>query len=489
MSVVRNRVRRQFYLDSVALMRLSREIAARPGVGDAALMIGTPANIRLVEEAGLLDDEGRSAGPNDLLLAVAAETAAEAEAALAAAAFALDRTTRAAQGDRRWRPRSLDAAVDALPGADLALVSVPGAFAAGEAMKALRSGLHVMVFSDNVPLADERRLKEEAARRGLLLMGPDCGTAFIAGAPLGFANAVPRGPIGLVAASGTGLQEVACLIARAGGGISHGIGVGGRVLGEAVGGLGMLAAIDALDADEATERIVLVSKPPAPAVAARLADRIAASPKRFTVCFLGAGALALPPNARAAATLRDAAEDALGRPLGWPMPEPPPSRAGRLRGLFAGGTLCAEAQLVLRGAGLEVASNAPAPGARRPEEGERHLLIDLGADEYTLGRPHPMIDPAVRTPHLEAAVADGDTAIVLVDIVLGFGGHSDPAGAVADAVARVRHRRPVVVASVTGTDADPQNRAAQVARLQAAGIVVAPSNADAAALAARLVSR
>jgi FdrA protein len=487
-SVVRNRVRRRFYLDSVALMRLAREISALPGIDDAALMIGTQANLRLVEEAGLLAEEGRSTGPDDLLIAVAAGTAAEAEAALAAAAAKLDRTTHAARGVTAWRPRSIDAAVEALPGADLAFVSVPGAFAAGEAMKALRRGLHVMIFSDNVPLADERRLKEEAARRGLLLMGPDCGTAFIAGAPLGFANAVPRGAIGIVAASGTGLQEVACLVARAGEGISHGIGVGGRDLGEAVGGLGMLAAIDALDADNATKRIVLVSKPPSPDVAARLADRIAASAKRFTVCFLGAGALDLPPNAHTAATLRDAAADAVGHPLGWPMPEPPPSRAGRLRGLFAGGTLCAEAQLVLRAAGLEIASNAPVPGARRPEEGAPNLLLDLGADEYTLGRPHPMIDPALRTPHLEAALADGETAIVLVDVVLGFGGHPDPAGAVADAVARFHHRRPVVVASVTGTDADPQNRAAQVARLQAAGIVVAPSNADAAALAARLVT-
>jgi FdrA protein len=170
------------------------------------------------------------------------------------------------------------------------------------------------------------------------------------------------------------------------------------------------------------------------------------------------------------------------------VPETPPARGGRLRGLFAGGTLCAEAQLVLLRAGVEVASNAPVPGARGPEEGAANLLLDLGADEYTLGRPHPMIDPAVRTPHLEAALADGELAAVLVDVVLGFGGHPDPAGAVADAMPHGGRHHPVVVASVTGTDSDPQNRAAQVARLEAAGITVAPSTADAAEIAVRILT-
>jgi FdrA protein len=488
--IVRNRVRRQFYLDSVALMRLSQEIAGLPGVHEAALMIGTPANRRLMAEAGLLAEEGEHAEPNDLILAVRATSSAAAETALAAAEAGLDRRTAPESGARTWRPKSLAAAADALPGANLALISVPGAFAASEARQALRRGLHVMIFSDNVPIEEERRLKEEARERGLLLMGPDCGTAWLGGAPLAFANAVMRGAIGLVSASGTGLQEVACLLAQLGTGISHGIGVGGRDLGERVGGLGMLAAIDALDADPATREIMLISKPPAPSVAARLADRIAASRKRFTVCFLGLDRLDLPANARFAPTLHAAAEAASGRKLAGVAPFLSAKRKGTIRGLFSGGTLCAEAQLVLREAGLAIASNAPVPGAQRgAERSPGNVLLDLGADEYTLGRPHPMIEPTVRVPPLARALAEREVAVVLLDVVLGYGGHLDPAAAIVATIAAAPARRPLVVASVCGTDADPQNRSAQVAKLEAAGVLIAPSNATAAETAVALIAR
>jgi FdrA protein len=495
MAISLDRVRRGFYMDSAALMRLAQTLSARPGVEQAAMMIGSHSNKRLMEEAGLLGASGRLAGANDLVVAVRAESEAAAVAALAEAEALLDRPNANPASAGEYRPRSLDTACTMLPGANLALISVPGEFAAAEAMKALRRDLHVMVFSDNVPIAAEVALKEEATRRGLLMMGPDCGTAIIAGAPIGFANVVPRGTIGIVSASGTGLQEVACLIAHAGEGISHAIGVGGRDLSPAVGGLTTLAAIAALDDDAATRRIVLISKPPEPEVARRILDRVAQSDKDFVICFLGIDHLALPPNAQPAATLREAAVAAVGghRAAGSSgLADQARAAAAQLgpgrrwiRGLFSGGTLCAEAQVVLKAAGERSCSNAPIPGVAplQATSVAGHSLIDLGADAYTVGRPHPMIEPAVRTPHLAAALADCAAAVVLVDVVLGYGGHPDPASAVAAVVERAPTNRPLVIASVTGTAEDPQGYDEQAAILRRAGIFVAASNADAAELA------
>jgi FdrA protein len=342
----------------------------------------------------------------------------------------------------------------------LALISVPGDFAALEARKALDAGLHALVFSSGVPLEDERALKRLASEKGLLMMGPDCGTALIGGTPIAFANAVPRGEIGIVSASGTGLQEVSCLIARLGAGVSHGIGVGGRDLDEAVGALGTLAAIDALERDPATKTIVLLSKPPAPRVAEQVLARLSQSGKKSVVCFLG---LEKPGRAR---TLREAAERATGKKV---EDEEAPARRrvpGRVEALYCGGTLCSEAELIFRRLHLS-----------------GHHFVDLGDERYTRGRPHPMIEPELRNEHVMRAADDPEVGVILVDIVLGYGSHPDPAG--------VLLKIPIpqtVIASVTGTEQDPQVRSRQAARLREAGVLVAPSNAHAAELAASLVS-
>ena len=490
------RIRAGFYLDSVALMRISRQLEGLAGVSAASLMMGSRSNKDLLRDAGLLDADAERAGANDLVIAIRADAPQALQAALDAAEAALRGPAGGGEGRRAgWNPRSLETALRALPEANLAIVSVPGEFAAREARRALERGLNVMLFSDNVAVDDEVALKALARERGLLMMGPDCGTAIVAGAPIGFANAVPRGDIGLIAASGTGLQEVACLIARAGGGISHGIGVGGRDLGAAVGGAMTLAAIDALDRDAATRRIVLISKPPEPATALRIADRIADSRKRFTLCCIGMADMDLPENAFQAATLREAAGDALAG-AGAAEPESTLDAArglagpgGALRGLYSGGSLCAEAQAVLMASGIEFASNVPIPGAATAsgEEKSDHRLIDLGADEYTRGRPHPMIEPAVRDAPLADALADAAIGVVLVDVVLGHGAHEDPAGRLAAAVAG-RKGGPVVIASVCGTEQDPQVRSDQVRTLREAGVVVAESNAGAAETAAALLA-
>jgi FdrA protein len=498
-SRVINRVRRGFYLDSVALMRLSRELSACPGVAEAALMVGTPSNKEILDETGLLAEDGRQAAAGDVIIALRAANLEAGEAAIAEAETLLGRSAAGGAAAARWRPRSLAAAREALPGANFALISVPGAFAAAEARKALRRGLHVLLFSDNVPLSEECALKEEARQRGLLLMGPDCGTALISGTPLAFANRVRRGSVGIVAASGTGLQEVSSLIDRRGGGVSHGIGVGSRDLSEAVDGAMTLVVIDALEEDPETEHVVLLSKPPASSAARRVRERIAKSRKPYTVCFVGLEETGVPANACWAPTLTAAAEHALGAVIA--LPERLRRAAGeaaatlaadrrRIRGLFCGGTLCAEAQAVLRRAGELVSSNVPIPGALALDENpSAHRLIDLGSDEFTRGRPHPMLAPEARRDALARSLAETDTAAVLIDVVIGVGAHPDPAGAVAKVVGDARGARPVVVASVCGTEADPQVYSAQVSKLETAGVLVAPSNARAAELALAISRR
>lgn len=490
---VANRVRKGFYLDSVALMRLSQTVSGMPGVTTAALMIGSASNRGILKEAGLLTPDCE-AGANDLIIAVQAGTAEQLQAAMTKAEELLDQPQGTAGTGSARRPRSISAALTDLGGANLALVSVPGEFAAGEARRALGLGLHVLIFSDNVSYEEERALKEEAARRGLLVMGPDCGTALIAGVPIAFANEVPVGEVGIVGASGTGLQEVSTLIARGGGGVSHGIGTGGRDLSEKIGALTTLAAIDALDADPATKRIVLISKPPAASVADTVMARVARSKKPFVICFLGAKGLKLPANATLAPTLAAAAEAALeGKKIAGALDVPAVAAHARpsfdrqrrwIRGVYTGGTLCGEAQIILREAGEPYWSNAPIPGSLPQQSAIAHSLVDYGADEYTRGRPHPMIDPALRDQALAAALDDPSVAAVLFDCVIGHGAHADPAGAVARVIKAAGNRpRPALVASVTGTETDPQNRATQVRTLQDAGVLVAASNAEAAALA------
>ena len=446
---IANRVEKGRYLDSVALMRASRKLAAVPGVEEAALMMGTPSNRELMRAANLLAKEGEAAGPNDLVIAVRGSAA---QAALDAALGFLNET-----GEKGLESvRTLAAAKSTLPNANLALVSVPGAYAAHEARKALEAGLNVLVFSDNVPVEDEVELKKLAARKGLLVMGPDCGTALIGGTPIAFANAVPRGDIGLVSASGTGLQEVSTLIARLGGGVSHGIGVGGRDLGERVGGLGTLAALELLEQDPQTKTIVLISKPPAPAVAKKILEKVKKSSKPCVICFLG--------SAEGARTLTEAAEKAVGK--AFEKGESTIARvSGSIKGLFCGGTLCSEAELIIG-----------------EDKGD---FIDLGDDEYTRGKPHPMIEPDLRTPHLRNALADPKVGVILVDVVLGYGGHENPAAVLVSALEK---NKKTIIASVTGTDMDPQNRARQVEILRAAGVIVADSNARAAELARSAVT-
>jgi FdrA protein len=496
-----NFVRRGVYQDSVTLMRLSRDMEAVAGVRRAAAMMGTPANRDLLDQAGLLDADGHAAGPSDLVIAVVADTAAAAEGARAAAEEALG-ARRSAPATGPTRPRTLAGGLHALPGATLALISVPGAYAGVEARRALEAGLHVMLFSDNVPLATEVELKRVASERGLFLMGPDCGTAIVAGVPLGFANAVPRGRIGLVAASGTGLQEVSCRLAAEGEGVSHAIGVGGRDLGDAVGGVMTLAALRALADDAETKVVVVIGKPPGPAVAARLAEAMRALGKPSVLHFAGADGAGATT-----ATLEDAALAAVALARGHTPRAVEFSRpateieaivaaaAGALapgqrfvRGVYSGGTLAWEAVALLRSRLSEVPWDIHG-------RGPGHRVVDLGDDAFTVGRPHPMIDGTVRCERIACEAADPATGVLLLDLVLGHGAHPDPAAELAPALASARRtaaaagRTLPIVASVIGTEDDPQRRSRQAGRLHAAGVLVMDSNAQAARLAGLIAAR
>ena len=492
MVFILNQVFRGVYRDSVVLMRLSRDLGAMDGINEAALMMGSPANKRVLKDAGLLSEESATAESGDLILAVSARDVIAARNAADTIEPQIKSQTRAVAGYNVWRPKTIRTAAKGNPEANLALISVPGSLAAAEARKAINNGLHVMMFSDNVSIEDEISLKKQAREQGVLMMGPDCGTAILNGVPLAFANKVSRGGVGIIGASGTGIQEVTTLISNNGSGISHAIGVGGRDLKDEIGGISTLMGIDQLDNDTGTKQIVLISKPPGGKVLPKIMERVGQSLKPFTICFIGAPNLDLPANATAARTLKDAAQATLGeREINQFTPSYTKIPDGRtaIRGLYSGGTLAAETQLILLDAGLSVASNAAIPGAKElSDEIKTHKIIDLGDDQYTQGRPHPMIDPEIRREPLAAALADIDVGLILIDIVIGYGAHPNPAGQLADMLSSMRGKNdPTIIASVTGTEQDPQVLSSQIQTLQSAGIGVAASNADAAVAALKLL--
>ena len=513
---VRYRVKVSQYFDSVSLMEAARDAQALPGIEDAALVMGTKANKRLLAQAGPLTPTVEAASPNDLILMGKGDEEAL-ERALAHIEARLTQPGAVVAASAR-RPRTLRGAVRAHPASNLAVISVAGAYAAAEAWAALRQGLHVLLFSDNVPLADEIELKRYAVANGRLLMGPGAGTAIINGAALGFANVVPSGPVGLVSAAGTGLQEVSSLLARQGVGVSQGIGVGGRDLSDEVGGQMMLHALAALQADLDTKVIVAISKLPSPAVVEKVLAALAEGDKPAVIIFMGAEEAALPPEYAgrlyAATTLQEAALAAAALAQGQEAATVRPRLAARadelrrqaqalarrlgpeqkyLRGLFSGGTLCEEAMRLWSREVGDVWSNEPLkPEFKLPDSSQsrEHCALDLGAEEFTLGRPHPMIDNDLRIRRLLQEARVPQTAVLQLDVVLGYGAHPDPAGELAPAISQARAlaaeagRELLVVTALTGAEGDPQSLSRQAAALAEAGALVEASNAEASQLAA-----
>jgi FdrA protein len=475
-------LRRGTYVDSVTLMQVSRRVAALDGVTSALVAMATELNLDLAAGMGF---DVPPASPNELLVAVEATSP---DAALAEVDLALVEASRPAPAGFGNAPAPVTVrSAAARSGATVALISTPGQWAFADAVDALDAGLLTMVFSDNVPLEQEVALKEYAGRAGLLVMGPDCGTAVVGGVGLGFANVVRPGPVGIVAASGTGAQHLMALLDGAGVGVSHCLGVGGRDLSAEVDGRSTLRALDLLDADASTELIVVVSKPPAAEVAEAVRARASALGTPVLFGLLGAGQ---PDLTATAASVVQAAGGRWAAPEHWTGDVATGRPGGALRGLFVGGTLCDEAMLVASAALGRVTSNIPldpswAVGDDLASDG--HTMLDFGDDRLTRGRPHPMIDGALRVERLLAETEDPTAGVLLLDVVLGLGSADDPAAELVPALHAARDAGLPVVVSVSGTRDDPQGLRAQVAALHGAGAWVHLSNAAAARCALDLL--
>jgi FdrA protein len=479
-------VRRGAYVDSVTLMQVSRRVGALDGVASALVAMATDLNLELAAGMGF---DVPDTSPNELLVAVDAASDEALEGALAEVDAALAEASRpAATGFGSAPAPATVRAAAARSDATVALISTPGAYAFADAVDAVDAGLLTMVFSDNVPLEQEVALKEYADRAGVLVMGPDCGTAVLGGVGLGFANVVRPGPVGIVAASGTGAQHLMSLLDGADVGISHCLGVGGRDLSAAVGARSTLRALDLLDADGGTSLVVVVSKPPAPEVAEAVRAHAAALATPVLFGLLGPGQ---PDLTTTAASVVAAAGGTWTAPEHWTGVVAAGRAGGFLRGLFAGGTLCDEAMLLAADALGPVRSNIPldpawALGDDLTSDG--HTMVDFGDDRLTQGRPHPMIDGSLRVDRLRAEVADPSTGVLLLDVVLGLGAADDPATELAPAVREATEAGVPVVVTVVGTRDDPQGLRAQVAALNDAGAWVYLSNAGAVRCALGLLA-
>ena len=502
-------IKKNSYFDSVSLMSISTKANGLDGVEQAFVAMGTEMNKGVLQNLGLLTPELTEAGNGDLMIVVVPSAGAEAGEIIPQIEELLTRKAPGG-GGAQISYRTIAAAAQADPRANLAIIAVNGAYAGREARKALENGLNVMMFSDNVPVEEEIALKALAHGKGLLMMGPDCGTAIINNVALCFGNAVRPGTVGIVAASGTGSQEVSVRIHALGGGVSQLIGTGGRDLSAEVGGVMMIDGIRALAADPKTEAIVLVSKPPAPEVEKKVLAEIAGAGKPVVVYFIGGSEEAVTAaGGTFAASSLDAALAAV-RLTGSPSVQAPAADATRIdsvrarltpeqtniRGLFCGGTLCDESMYALLNDGEEVWSNIQKNpefvlGAADPSRG--HTFLDFGDDEFTNGRPHPMIDPSNRLARLVEEAKDPSVAAIVMDFVLGFGAHEDPVGVTLPAITEAKKvaadagRHLEIVAYVLGTDLDTPGLAAQTAALEAAGVTITSSSTETGEFARAIV--
>lgn len=506
--MVSTTIQRNSYFDSVTLMRITSEILKISGIAQASVCMGTALNKELLVDSGLASPETEAASPNDLIIAFTGDDPALEEVVAQKVAEMLSQKT-APQTAAQARAKTIRQAVSTQPESNLAVISVPGKYAYLEAKEALMAGLNVMMFSDNLSLAEEKDLKQYASQKGLLMMGPDCGSAIINHTGIGFANQVASGPIGLIAASGTGLQEITVLIDRFGSGISQAIGVGGRDLSQEIGGIMMLDSLAALANDPASQVLVLLSKKPAHEVAQKIIQAAGETNKPCVICFLGEAPEGdYPANVHFSSTLEDAALKALelaGVSAAIPdddfdrlaaLAEAMPEERKYVRAVYSGGTLCSEAFQIFRSylPDQPVFSNTSKEAAHQlvhPNTSQAHSFVDLGDDIFTNGKAHPMIDPSLRNARIVQEALDRQTAVIVLDYVIGYGAGADPVGDSLKYLLEAKQQAPelAIIAYVCGTDKDIQDLARQQARLADIGVILARSNAQAARMAGELVRR
>jgi len=500
--MLRTILKKNTYQDSIILMLLTNSVSALPGVNKLQVMMGSDANKDIFKSAGLLTDEAAAAGSNDMIMVLDVDNEDTAAAAVKEMEAFLNNLSAQKTGSVKTA-RSWDQAVDMLPDANVALFSVPGTYAAPEIENALNRSLHAFVFSDNVSLEDEVCLKKMAHEKGLLVMGPDCGTGIVGGVPLAFTNEIRTGNIGIVGASGTGIQEVSTIIDRLGGGVIHAIGTGGRDLSEAVGAITMKDALIGLAEYEPVDVIVVISKPPAKQVRDEVVQILQSIDKAVVAIFLGENPASHEGNVYFAHTMDEAAAMAVdlasGRTvrdhyqtkLDTTVTEALPDSLG-VKGLYSGGTLASEAAMLISEA-LELGAFTKKDGYVFHTGGFE--ILDLGDDMYTQGKPHPMIDPETRIKKIKEFAADESTGVILLDIVLGHGSHEDMAGALAPSIrealanAREQNRALYFIGSVCGSKKDPQNYDKTRETLLAAGMLLEDTNAKAVRLALAMMGK
>ncbi len=489
--MLRTVVKKGSYHDSVVLMLLTNHISAIDGVKKVSIMMATPANKDIFKQSGLDTEELQEAGANDMVVVADIDDDSLLDTIMDEVdAYFKDQSAEGNEKKETQSVKSWDAALKKMPDANLAVISVPGAYAALEADRALDEGMHVFMFSDNVTIEDEKRLKEKAHEKGLSVMGPDCGTGIIQGVPIAFTNKVRPGSIGIIGASGTGIQELTTIIDRLGEGVTNAIGIGGRDLKSEIGGITMMDMIDAMEADDEVKVLVIVSKPPAKEVRDRISDRLSTYSKPVVTLFVGEKPTYHEENFYHAYTLDEAARLAVGLVRGEEVPEATAEvdksqfyRAEdhkTIKAYYSGGTLANEAAMLIKDA-LHV--------TEPPEDVEGYMLqlngnlvVDLGDDAYTQGKPHPMIDPAKRIECMEEAVDDPSTGVILLDIMLGYGSHEDMAGALLPSIKKLQAkadaagRKVFFVATVCGTKEDFQGYDAAVNKLKEAGVIVCENN-------------
>ncbi len=512
-------IRKNTYYDSVTLMLITKEIKKMPNIKEVMVGMGTELNKELTENLGLSNDAVRELSPNDFFIAAMSHEKNGLEIIVSKVEELLNSKESNKDSDEEYKPTTITSAIKHLEAANMAVISLPGKYATNEARKALNNNLNVMLFSDNVSLEEEIQLKKIGRDKGLLVMGPDCGTAIINGVPLCFANVVRRGDIGVVGASGTGTQEVTVIIDKMGGGVSQVIGTGGRDLKSEVGGIMMIEGFKALINDGGTKIIVLISKPPAAEVAEKILNIVKTTDKPVVAYFIGGDRSFIENHgAYSAVNLEDAARKAVllskGERIegttGFTLSDVEieeivqgeckrfSSGQKYLRALYTGGTLADEAMKMLGKEGFKIYSNIPLSPELRLEDVHislEHTCVDLGDDDFTVGKPHPMIDPAARVERLSKEAEDPEVAIVLMDFVLGYGSNIDPAGEMLQTIIngkrimKDKNKHLCVIGYICGTDRDPQNYKLQSEKLEKAGVILMPSNAQAVKLCWLILQR
>ncbi|MGR3807210.1 acyl-CoA synthetase FdrA [Pasteurella testudinis] len=499
------------YFDSVSLMSISTQANKLDKVEKAFIAMATEMNKDVLRNLGLLTPEIEKAKNGDLFILITGESDEDNEESLAEIEKLFNKKNEKST-TYQYKDKTIESAKKHLPDSNLAVISVNGAYAAYEAKKALENGLNVMLFSDNIPIEEELALKTLAHQRNLLLMGPDCGTAIINNTALCFANNVRKGSIGIIAASGTGSQEISVRIHEFGAGISQLIGTGGRDLSPEIGGIMMIDSLHLLENDSETEVIILISKPPLDSVARKVLTEAQKCKKPIIVYFIGGSpTLAEEFGCIYANSTKEAAlkavllsgiqeQDLDLHPLNIPLINEVRSKLKPqqqyIRGLFCGGTLCDEAMYCAMEKYSAVYSNIqknPTFKLNAHSKSIAHTFLDFGDDDFTNGKPHPMIDPTNRIQRLLEEASDPEVGVILMDFILGYGSHSDPVGIMlepmkqAKLIAEQQGRHLEIVGYVLGTDLDTPDANSQIERLIEAGVTYASSNTNAGLLAREFV--